>query len=144
MSGRVALAAGAVVAGLLLAGCGVASPDLFVLHRSGSVPGARLTLLVNDGGTVRCNGGPPKTITSAQLIKARGAVDDLKGKPDTPGPATLATQLPARPNSILRYVVRDEDGTVAFSDTSAHQPKVFFQLAALTRELAQKVCGLPR
>jgi len=94
--------------------------------------------------TVRCNGGPAKAISSAQLIRARGAVDDLKGKPDAPGPAALATQLPPGPGSILRYVVRDEDGTVAFSDTSAHQPKVFFQLAALTRELAQKVCGLPR
>ena len=144
MTGRVALAVGASAAGLLLGGCGVASPDLFVLHRSGSVPGARLTLLVNDGGTVRCNGGPARAITSAQLIKARGAVDDLKGKPDTPGPATLATQLPPGPRSIMRYVVRDEDGTVAFSDTSAHQPRVFFQLAALARELAQKVCGLPR
>ncbi|HEY5143062.1 MAG TPA: hypothetical protein VII98_06140 [Solirubrobacteraceae bacterium] len=144
MSARRPLAAGVAAAGVLLGGCGVAAPDLFVLHRSGSIPGARLTLLVNDGGTVRCNGGPAKTITSAQLIRARGAVDDLKGKPNTPGPATLATQLPAGPGSILRYVVRDEDGTVAFSDTSAHQPKVFFQLAALTRELAQKVCGLPR
>jgi len=144
MTARLRLAAAVAGAGLLVGGCGVASPDLFVLHRSGSVPGARLTLLVNDSGTVRCNGGPAKTITSAQLIKARGAVDDLKGKPDTPGPATLATQLPPGRGAIMRYVVRDQDGTVAFSDTSAHQPKVFFQLAALTRELAQKVCGLPR
>ena len=49
-----------VCAGLLagaLAGCGlnVASPDLFVLTRTGQ--GGKLTLLVNDGGTVRCNGG---------------------------------------------------------------------------------------
>jgi hypothetical protein len=144
VSVRALTSALAGAAGLALAGCGVASPDLFVVHRSGSIPGARLTLLVGDGGTVRCNGGPAKAISSAQLIRARGAVDDLKGKPDAPGPAALATQLPPGPGSILRYVVRDEDGTVAFSDTSAHQPKVFFQLAALTRELAQKVCGLPR
>ena len=31
------------------------SPDLFLLTRTGQ--GATLTLLVNDGGTIRCNGG---------------------------------------------------------------------------------------
>ncbi|HEU4703782.1 MAG TPA: hypothetical protein VFS37_14980, partial [Conexibacter sp.] len=58
---RVALAAG-LVGAIVLAGCGAATPDVFLLTRSGSIPGARLTLLVNDGGTVRCNGGEPRQL----------------------------------------------------------------------------------
>ena len=144
MSAGRALAAVAAGALLAAAGCGVQAPDLFLVHRSGSIPGAKLTLLVNDSGTVRCNGGRAKEISSAELLKARGAVDDLTGTSKSPGPATRDLRLPAGPDSIMRYVVRSEPGTVAFSDTSAGQPKVFFQLAALTRELAQRVCGLPR
>ncbi len=128
----------------VLASCGGPSADLYVVNRSGSIPGARLTMLVGDGGTVRCNGGPQKEISSAQLIDARAIVDDLKGEDKTPGPATLAVHLTSQPNSILRYRVRSEAGTVSFSDTSKGQPPVFFRIAKLTRELAKQVCGLPR
>src|SRR5579875_3410657 len=56
-----ALALTGLVAGLAIgvAGCGlnVQSPDLFLLTRRGQ--GQTLTLLVNDDGTVRCDGGRP-------------------------------------------------------------------------------------
>ncbi len=40
------------------AGCGgIEAPDLFLVQRTGSVPGAGLTLLVNEEGGVQCNGG---------------------------------------------------------------------------------------
>ena len=53
----VACALAGVAAGLLLAGCGgVRAADLFLLQRSGNVAGAKLTLLVNEEGGVRCNG----------------------------------------------------------------------------------------
>ncbi len=45
------LVAGALAAALL-AGCGAPSPDLFVVERSGGIPGARLTMVVDDGGIV--------------------------------------------------------------------------------------------
>ena len=41
----------------LLAGCsGVKPADLFLVTRTGAVPGAPLTLLVNEEGGVTCNG----------------------------------------------------------------------------------------
>lgn len=139
--------AGAVLATaclVALASCGNPSADLYVVDRSGSIPGAKLTMLVGDGGTVRCNGASEQEISSDQLIDARAIVDDLKGKDQDPGPATLGVHLAPQPNSILRYRVRSEAGTVSFSDTSKGQPPVFFRIAKLTRELAKQVCGLPR
>ncbi len=57
-----AAAAAAAAAMLLLAACGenVQSPDLFVLTRTGQ--GQTLTLLVNDSGTIRCDGRAAKPL----------------------------------------------------------------------------------
>lgn len=122
----------------LLSGCGeIASPDLFVVQRSGSVAGARLTLLVNDGGTVRCNGGPPRKIGEAQLIQARALQEELKE------PAGEGLSLPAKPGSVLSYSVRDEDGTVRFADNTAAKLKVLRNLALFVLQTAQGTCRLP-
>jgi hypothetical protein len=48
----------------LLAGCGgngVVAADLFIVYRSGSVPGANLMLLVNEEGVIHCDGGKCKS-----------------------------------------------------------------------------------
>ena len=145
MSAR-ALAAGlAATQALLAAGCGGPSSDLFAVERAGTVPGARLTLVVDDGGFVRCNHGDRKEISSAQLIDARDIARQLDGEPDKePGPAKKNLTFAPRPGSILRYDVRTEQGSVAFADNSARQPAVLFHVAELTRDLAKQVCGLPR
>lgn len=135
----------AVGAVAVLAGCGTPSADLFVVTRSGTIPGAGLTMLVGDGGTVRCNGGPERAITSADLIAARKVARELNGKDDQhPGPAVRDLALPAGPGSVLRYEVRLEKGSVAFSDTSANQTPAMYRAAKLVRDLARRVCGLPR
>jgi hypothetical protein len=75
--GRVALAVVAALAlGACVAACGTPSPDLFVMKRSGSVPGAKLEMLVSDQ-TTRCNHGPVKPLTSAQILEARDILRDL-------------------------------------------------------------------
>lgn len=120
------------------AGCGgVKSADLFIVYRSGSVAGARLTLLVNDGGTVRCNGGAQRALSDADLVRARAIQDDLHD------PAVSRTSLRAGPRSVLRYYVRDPDGSVRFSDDSQGQPQVFQQLALFVLQTARGVCRLP-
>jgi hypothetical protein len=131
---------------VLLAGCagGTPSADLFVVTRTGSIPGARLTLLVNDGGFVRCNGGTEREISSKQLIDARALLRDLEGDKDEDGPIDKDLRLPPRPGSVLRYSVRAEDGTVAFADNSARQPAPFYEVQQFTRQIAKRVCGLPR
>ena len=136
--------AATAAAALLATGCGAPSADLFVVTRSGTIPGARLTLLVGDGGTARCNGGAEKTLTSEQLIDAREITFELNGDDRDPGPATRAVRLPPGQYTILRYVVRTEQGTVAFSDTSRGQPQAFFKTAKFTRDIAKGVCGLAR
>jgi len=139
------LVLGAVGASLVVVGCGSPAADLFVVQRSGTLPGAKLTLLVGDGGTVRCNGGPEKAITSADLIKARKVARELNGKDEAhPGPAVEAMRVPPRPGSLLRYEIRSEKGRVAFSDNSLPQPAVFFLAQQFTRDMARRVCGLPR
>jgi len=142
---KAAAAAGALLAVTLAAGCGGPSPDLFAVERNGAIPGARLTLVIDDGGFVRCNRGERLQISSEQLIEAREITRALNGEEDQqPGPARRGVELKPRPGSVLRYDVRTEGGSVAFADTSAGQPLEFFRVAKLTRELAKQVCGLPR
>jgi hypothetical protein len=134
--------AAAALAALALAGavaaCGSEAADLFLVTRSGSIPGARLTVRVTDDGRASCNGRPLVEITSSQLVTARQAQRDLAK------PAERRLRLPPRPGSVLSYRVRSEDGTVAWSDTSRRQPKVLFTLAELTRQVAKGDCHLAR
>ena len=120
------------------AGCGAPPPDLFLIRRSGNIPGAKLALLVRDNGEARCNGRPVDSIGDARLLEAREIARKLEG------PAKRHVNLPPGPNSVLRYSVRLEAGTVSFSDTSPGVQPVFLRVAAFTRDVAKHVCGLPR
>jgi len=134
-------AAGAVLAALAalaLSACGSEARDLFLVTRSGDIPGARLTLRITDDGRASCNGRPLVDITSAQLITARETERDL-GKP-----SKAQLRLPPGPQSVLSYRVRTEEGGVAWSDDSARQPPVLFKLAQLTRDVAKGPCHLAR
>ncbi len=105
--------AAALTCALLLAGCGfdVQSADLFLLTRTG--PGGKLSMLVNDGGTIRCNGGRSKPLPDSQLLIAR----DLQSSLDSDAKAGLA--IPRSANSVFFYTVRLQDGTISFPDTAA-------------------------
>jgi hypothetical protein len=115
-------------------GGGILSPDVFIVQRSGSVAGASLTLVVNDGGTVRCDGGPALPISDSQLVQARGIQEDLKEA------AFKHLSLPAKPGSVLSYYLRDQDGTVRFSDNSPGQSKTMHELQALVLRISREVC----
>ena len=126
-----------VVAALLLAGCGSPPPDLFVVTRSGPDPAANLTMVVSDGGSVTCN-GKQHALDAKRLLQARQLTRDLSKQ------AQLGLELPPGPNSNLTYKVRMEAGTVGFSDTSRGNPLAFFQLAAFTKDVSERVCGIVR
>jgi hypothetical protein len=132
------VAAGLAALALTAAACGGEARDLFLVTRSGDVPGARLTLRVTDDGRASCNGKPLVEITSAQLIAARESERDLED------PAKAHLRLPPGPQPVFSYRVRTEEGTVAWSDTSRRQPAVLFKLAKLTRDVAKGPCRLPR
>jgi hypothetical protein len=135
--GRAAALAGAALAA---AACGAGAPahDLFLVQRSGAIPGARLALRVTDDGRASCNRGPLVEITSAQLIAARELQRDLDPL------AKRRVALPPGRASVLRYRVVLEDGTVRFADDSRGQPPALFRLAKLTRDVARGSCRLAR
>ena len=123
---------------LLLAGCGQASPDLFAVTRSGEGPSDDVTLVVNDGGTVRCDGGSPRQLGGERLLRARELSRELATA------AELQLQLPPGPRPTLFYKVESEAGGVSFSDASRNRPPAFNGLMGFVADVAEDVCGLQR
>jgi hypothetical protein len=130
---RATLAVLAVAA--LAAGCGSSPPDLFAVDRSGSGPGADLRMIVNDGGSVSCD-GKSHPLDADRLLTARQLERDLEPQ------AELSIELPPGPGSVLSYRVSMEQGTIAFSDTSRRIPGTFQRVAAFTKDVAEQVCGI--
>jgi hypothetical protein len=96
----------AAIAAALASGCGPRAADLLLIQRSGSIPGAALTLEVSDDGTVRCNGGPRRRMSDEQLLGARAIERDLE-----PLAGRRLALSPGR-NTVLSYRVRLADGAV--------------------------------
>jgi hypothetical protein len=130
-------AAAIAVAAALLAGCGQESPDLFQVQRTGQGRNAKLNMVVNDGGTVTCNGRSHE-LPSKSLLTARGLQRDM-GKA-----AKLALDLPPRPGSVVSYRVRMQAGTFSFADNSLDLPLPLRRLELFTTEVSEGVCGLSR
>jgi hypothetical protein len=133
---RRALVAGAAALALLT-GCGTAPPDLFLVERSGDDPNANLELVVGDGGTVTCN-GEEHALDAERLLTARRLLREIEPQ------AELGIDLPPGPGSQLSYRATMEKGTIAFSDRSEGIPQTFLQLAAFTKDVAERVCGIER
>jgi hypothetical protein len=131
---RIVVAALAAVA--ILAGCGfdVQSADLFQVTRTGQ--GQKLTLLVNDSGTIACNGGKPKTLPDRLLLQARDLAttlnDDAKAK----------RRLTAGAGSVFSYTVKVQNGTFTFPDTAAGARKELSQLELFVIQAAADPCGI--
>jgi hypothetical protein len=120
-----------MAAALVLAGCGGESADLFEVQRSG--PGA-VEVVVNDGGTARCDRAKARQLPSDRLLDAREIARGLEKQ------ARLSIDLPKGPRATRHYTVRTPVGRTAFWDTSPGAPKVFSRLQVLTRQLAEEVC----
>jgi hypothetical protein len=121
----------------LLSGCGlgVQAPDLFLLTRTGQ--GQRLTMLVNDGGTIRCDGGRARQLADPLLLQARALASSLGGD------AQEKLRIPSPSNSVYRYTIRLEQGTISFPDTAAasgEYPRLA-QAEQFALKAAQQACG---
>jgi hypothetical protein len=127
----------AALAALLLAGCGTRPADLFLVERSGADKNANLELVVSDGGSVTCN-GEEHPLDADRLLKARALLREIEPQ------AELGIDLPPGPNTQLSYRATMEKGSVAFSDTSEGLPQTFLELAAFTKDVAERVCGIER
>ena len=129
---------GAAFAAIAVAGCGlsVSSPDLFLLTRTGE--GHKLTLLVNDGGTIRCDGGRPRHLADPLLLQARDLASGLGGD------ATSHLRIPSPSNSVYRYTIRLQEGTISFPDTATaggRYPRLA-QAEQFALQAAREACGL--
>jgi len=133
---RPARALATVAAAIALAGClDVQSPDLFLLTRTGE--GGKLTLLVNYGGTISCDGRRAKTISDAMLIQARDLADDLVSD------ASRNLRIARVPGTVEYYTIRMQQGTISFPDRAAatHPTLAAAELFALHAE--QVACAPP-
>jgi hypothetical protein len=125
------------VAGLAiaLAGCfDVRSPDLFLLTRTGQ--GQKLTLLVNDAGTIACNGAKAKPISNTTLIAARDLADDLAAD------AGKKLTIPPGTGTVYYFTIKLQQGTVAFPDRAAGGRQELGRAELFTAQAAQQNCGL--
>jgi hypothetical protein len=131
---RLALA----VAAFLLGGCGTPPPDLFSVERRGPDRNANVALVVSDGGSVTCD-GERHDLDAKRLLTARQLVRDLAPQ------AELGIELPPGPGTDLSYRVSMETGSVAFSDRSPGVvPPTFRRVAAFTKDVTERVCGIER
>jgi hypothetical protein len=132
MKAAPALAGAAVLA---LAGCGLnlQSPDLFLLTRTGQ--GTRLTLLVNDSGTIRCNGAAAVQLPDPLLLAARDVANALAGD----AKAKLLIRSGSR--SVYSYSIKLRDGTILFPDTAASVHPELAQAELFALQASQHPCG---
>ncbi len=119
-----------------MAGCGlnVQSADLFLLTRTGQ--GTTLTEVVNDGGTIRCDGRKAVPISNQLLITARDLSDNLGTD------ASKHLRLGAVPGSVFSYRITVQQGTVTFADRNTGGHKELAQAELFAAQAAQQACGL--
>jgi hypothetical protein len=131
-------AALAIGLAIVLAGCGldVQAPDLFVLTRTGQR--SKLTMLVNDSGTIRCNGGKARSLPDPLLLQARDLASALDGD------AKEKLRIASRPGSVYHYTIDLQNGTISFPDNapaSGNYPNLA-QAELFAAQAAQQACGL--
>jgi hypothetical protein len=123
------------LAALAVSGCGldVQSPDLFLLTRTGSGP--KLTLLVNDSGTIRCNGGAARSLSDPLLLDARQLAGDLDQ--DVKNRLHFAGRA-----GVYTFSVHLQDGTLVFPDRAAAHHSELARAELFTLQAAQGPCRL--
>ncbi|MBV9949930.1 MAG: hypothetical protein JOZ69_24015 [Myxococcales bacterium] len=130
---RTRLGLGLVAAAASLAGCGlqVQGADLFLVTRTGQ--GQKLSMLVNDDGTISCDGAKAKQLPDPLLLQARDLSTSLNSD------AKLRFTQGAR--SVFTYTVKVPNGTFAFPDTAASARKELAQLELFVLQAASGPCA---
>ena len=117
----------------LVVACGGPAADLYEVVRSGSIPGADLTLIPSGDGTVRC-GSHRHELPDPLVLTAENLADALTA------PATKGLRLRSGPRPIYTFVVTTPSGTFSYSDDSPHQGSTLYALQAWVRTVARTVC----
>jgi hypothetical protein len=130
---RGAAALACAVVALAAVACGGPAADIYEVVRSGTIPGADLTLIPSEDGTVRCDGHRHE-LPDPLLLTAENLADQLVA------PATKGERLPSGPHPIYTFVVTTPSGTFSYSDESPHQGSALYALQAWVRKVARTVC----
>lgn len=121
-----------------VAGCGGAYSDLLAVQRTGSLPDARVDFVINDGGTIRCDGGKEQPLPSKLLLEARDVVRALRAQFEA------GHDFPRSPQALLRFRAETADGDLAFGDTDGARDPDVGRLVLLVRRTAQQMCASAR
>jgi hypothetical protein len=126
------LGLGCVLAAAIVTGCGlqVQAADLFLVTRTGE--GQRLSMLVNDDGTISCNGGKAKQLPDPLLLAARDLATSLNND--------VKLRFTRTPASVFTYTVKVPNGTFTFPDTAASARKELAQLELFVIQAAADPC----
>ena len=118
----------------LLAGCGlqVQAADLFLVTRTGQ--GQKISLLVNDDGTISCNGGKARQLPDPLLLQARDLSIALN--------KDVKLRFARGAGSVFTYTVKVQNGTFTFPDTAASARKELAQLELFVVQAAADPCGV--
>ena len=133
MPARAKIAAVALSAALAASACGGPAASLYGVIRSGTIPGADITLVPSGDGTVKCD-GHSRELPDPLLINAENLADAMTG------PATRGVRLPSGPRPVYTYVVTTPSGTFSFSDDTPHLGGTMRKLAAWVFTVAATVC----
>ena len=118
-------------------GCGfeVQEPDLFLVTRTGA-QAKRLSLLVNDDGTISCDKGKPKNLPDPLLLQARDLATNLNAD------VSAKLRFPASARSVYTYTVKVQNGTMSFPDTAGLSRKELSDLELFVVQAAANPCDL--
>ena len=130
-------AAVVLVLAAFVTGCGfeVQEPDLFLVTRTGA-QAKRLSLLVNDDGTISCDKGKPKNLPDPLLLQARDLATNLNAD------VSAKLRFPASARSVYTYTVKVQNGTMSFPDTAGLSRKELSDLELFVVQAAANPCDL--
>ena len=127
------LGLGFLLAAAIVAGCGlqVQGADLFLVTRTGQ--GQKLSMLVDDDGTISCNGGKAKQLPDPLLLVARDESISLNND--------VKLRFTRSPRSVFTYTVEVPNGTFTFPDTAGSARKELAQLELFVVQAASGPCA---
>jgi hypothetical protein len=125
----------AILACVLLAGCGGEAGDLMAIEVSGGVAGPRpLDIVLASDGRGTCNDRPSESIPSDVVIEARELERDLSDL------AEDGATYDATGNDQREYVVRIKAGTVRWAEGERNLPEVLPRTQLLALKLDRLLC----
>jgi hypothetical protein len=127
------LGLGFVLGATIVTGCGfqVQGADLFLVTRTGQ--GQKLSMLVNQDGTISCNRGKAKTLPDPLLLQARDLATSLSND--------VKLRFTESARSVFTYTVKVPNGTFTFPDTAASARKELAQLELFVLQAASGPCA---